>query len=176
MNSLIPQPQNTNFLQKTKFAITFPRISNTTFFCQEVNLPGVSLSELPQTTPFVDLYKPGNKIKYETLSIKFIVDEDLRSWMEIHDWIKGMTFPNDFQQYNNLKTLSSVSIATKYPQYADGTLTILSNMNNPKMSIEFADLFPVSLSSIDFTSMDESTTTITATCSFRFAFYNVVRK
>jgi len=80
MPQLVPQPQNTNFLQSTKFVLTFPRISNTQFFCQEVNLPGVSTSEIPQTTPFVDLYRPGDKLVYEPLNVTFIVNEDMSSW------------------------------------------------------------------------------------------------
>lgn len=175
MSALITQPQNTNFLQTTKFILTFPRISNTQYFCQQVNMPGVSLTELPQQTPFIELYKPGNKMQYELFNVTFIVDEELRAWMELHDWIKGLTFPNNFDQYQNLRNLSPVAQSSPAPQYADGQLTILSSLNNPKLTLQFVDMFPTTLSSIIFSSTDENTTTITADCSFRFSYFNVTR-
>ena len=33
--------------------------------------------------------------------------------------------------------------------YADATLTILSNKNNPLVEVRFSDLFPVSLSALE---------------------------
>ena len=174
MSGLITQPENTNFLQTTKFILTFPRISNTQYFCQQVNMPGVSLTELPQQTPFIELYKPGNKMQYELFNVTFIVDEELRAWIQLHDWIKALTFPNDFDQYKNLKNLSPVATGPS-PQYADGTLTIISSLNNPKISLQFVDMFPTTLSSIMFNTTDENTTTITADCSFRFSYFNVTR-
>jgi len=175
MAGLINQPQNTNFLQTTKFVLTFPRVSNTQYFCQNVNMPGVSLQELAQPTPFVKLYKPGNIIEYEQFNITFIVDEELRSWLELHDWIKGLTFPNNFDQYNNLRNLSPVAQKSPSPQYSDASLTILSSLNNPKITLQFVDAFPTTLSSIIFNTTDENTTTITADCSFRFSYFNVTR-
>lgn len=175
MAQLLAPPQNTNFLQTTKFILTFPRINNTQYFCQQVNMPGVSLTELPQNNPFIDLYKPGNKMAYENFNITFIVDEELRSWMELHDWIKGITFPNEFDQYQGLKNLHPVAKDSPAPQYADGQLTILSSLNNPRIRLDFIDMFPTTLSSIIFSSTDDKTTTITADCSFRFSYFNVTR-
>ena len=173
MPQLIPQPQNTNFLQSTKFVLTFPRISNTQYFCQEVNLPGVSTSEIVRPTPFVDLYIPGDKLVYEPLNITFIVDEDMNSWLEIHNWLRGMTFPTDFEEYRNLKNLSPVSRNSPRPQYSDGILTVLTALNNPKLSVKFTDVFPVSLSAIQFNTTDADTPTMTATATFRYSWYDV---
>ena len=173
MPQLISQPQNTNFLQSTRFVLAFPRISNTQYFCQEVNLPGVSMNEAIQPTPFVDLPIPGNKLIYEPLNITFIVDEELQSWIEIHDWLRAMTFPTNFGEYENLKNLSSVSYYAPKPQYSDGVLNVLSALNNLKTTIHFTDIFPTSLSAIQFNSTDTDTPTITATASFRYSWYDI---
>ena len=58
MTVLNRNPQNTNPLQPTKFLLTFPDISDTMFFCQKVNIPGVSVPENPRQIPNVDLYTP----------------------------------------------------------------------------------------------------------------------
>ena len=173
MTQLIASPQNTNFLQSTKFVLTFPRISTTQYFCQEINLPGISISEVVQPTPFVDLSRPGDKLKYEALNITFIVDEALESWSSIHDWLRGMAFPTNFDEYKNLKNLNPIATYSSSPQYTDGTLNVLSGLNNVKFSIDFVDIFPISLSSIQFNSTAIDTPTITATATFKYSWYNI---
>ena len=91
-------PSNPNLLQQNKFVLNFGRAPSIQFFCQSVSVPGISLSEVPQFTPFVDVYVPGEKAIYDLLNVTFIVDEELQAWKEIHDWIRGMTFPTDFKE------------------------------------------------------------------------------
>lgn len=174
-HSLQRTPQNTNYLQPTKFLLTFARALNAQYFCQSVNLPGISINELPQPTPLAPLYVPGNKINYEHFTMTFIVDEELRAWTDIHDWIKGMSFPNSPTQYNQLNQQGRAATQAPQPQYADGILHIHSGLNNPNITIHFADMFPVSLSTIDFTTTDDNSTTMTATATFRFAYFDIKR-
>lgn len=172
MSALDRNPQNQNLLHPNKFQLNFSRLPNTQFFCQTVGLPGVSMSEVMRTTPFVDLYSPGEKIIYDLLNVTFIVDEDLQTWLEIHNWIRGMTFPTDFKEYQQLATLSKFSNPVK-PQYSDCTLTLLTSANNPNYRVQFYDVFPTTLSSIMFSSTDTPDTTMTADVTFRFAYYNI---
>jgi hypothetical protein len=169
------QPQNINLLQQTKFILAFARIPNSQYFCQEVNLPGISISETLQTTPFIDIHRPGDKMTYDTLDISFIVNEDLSSWTDIHDWIRGMAFPDNFDEYSNLKNLSPFISNQKAPQYCDASLQIQTALNNRKFLIEFSDLYPISLSGINFTTTDDNNSTVTARASFRFTQYKLKR-
>lgn len=171
-------PQNTDLLQSTKFRITFNYLPGMTFFCQSVNFPGVSIAEIPRETPFVNLYVPGEKLIYDTLNITFLVDEGMRSWIEIHDWMRGLTFPTEFEEYARLlqrgqlipRTTSIVSKTT--PQYSDAVVTIYSNKNNPKFRVKFVDLFPTSLSSIIFNTQDTAENIVVADATFRYSYYN----
>jgi hypothetical protein len=170
-------PVNKDLLQSTKFRLNFDMIKDTTYYCQSVNLPGVSLSEVPRATPFIDLYVPGEKLVYDVLSISFLVDEDLVSWLRIHDWIRAMTFPVEFQEYANLKRMNSYA-ANKAangggPQYSDAIVTVYTNKNNPNIRIKFKDLFPTSLDSVQFNATDSAENIITATATFRFSYYNI---
>ena len=102
MTILTRNPENTDLLQSTKFRLTFDRLPGVTYFCQVANFPGVSLTEVIRPTPFVDLYVPGEKLIYDTFNITFYIDEDLRTWLELHDWMRGITFPTDFKEYVGL--------------------------------------------------------------------------
>jgi hypothetical protein len=167
----VRQPENTSFLQSTKFALTFRRIPNLVYFLQAVNLPGVSTGEALQPTPFVDLYRPGDKIVYDTLNVTFLVDEDMRSWFELHDWIRGLTFPKSFDEYNRLKKENSDFGKI----YSDATLSITRNSNLPNIRLRFADCFPTNLSTIQFNAMDSADMTLIADATFRFQYYEVER-
>ena len=126
-------PSNPNFLQPNKFQLNFARSPNVQYFCQSLSVPGISMSEVPQMTPFVDIYVPGEKAIYDLLNITFLVDEELKSWVEIHDWIRAMTFPKEFAEYGKLDRLNKYTthMQTKTPQYSDATVTLLSSSNTP---------------------------------------------
>lgn len=166
---------NPNLLQPNKFQLNFARMPNLQYFCQSVNVPGVSLSEVPQNTPFVDLYVPGEKIIYDLLNITFYVDENLETWKEVHDWIRALTFPVEYAEYRNLNNLNKYtrSIQTDRPQYSDGMVTLLTSSNNPKIRFKFHELFPVSLSTFVMSSSDTPENIITADASFRFSYYDI---
>lgn len=179
MTALTRNPSNLDLLQSTKFRLTFDRLPGLTYFCQTANFPGVSLTEVLRNTPFVDLYAPGEKIVYDTFNATFIVDEDLRSWTEVHDWIRGMTFPTSFEEYARLSEQaagSQIGLNTNLkPQYSAATLTLFTNKNNPNFRLKFVDMFPTSLSTIILNTQDTAEVIVTADATFRFAYYNYER-
>jgi len=184
-SALTRQPQNTNLLQVTKYILTLPRINNVQYFCQEANLPGVSIAVISRQTPVVDLWSPGSKLAYNEFEVTFVIDEDLRSWTDIHDWMRGLSGGIDDNEWSNIMRKSAVSAdpttrgsdpnSRPFPQYSDGILTLLTGLNNPKIRIKFAQMFPTELSEIKFDSKLSSDTILTATAKFRFDFFNIER-
>jgi hypothetical protein len=174
-------PSNRDILQSTKFKLNFMRLPGLTFFCQTINLPGVSLTEVMRNTPFVDLYLPGEKLIYDTLNTTMVIDEDLRDWEAIHDWIRAMTFPVEFEEYAKMggqfrdTVLRRGTWGKLPPQYTDASLTIYTNKNNANIRINFKDLFPTTLSGIQFSALDSAENIITCDISFRFSYYNIER-
>lgn len=168
-------PTNPNFLQPNKYQLNFGRSPNVRYFCQSLSVPGISLSEIPQTNPFVDVYVPGEKAIYDLLNITFIVDEELKSWLEIHDWIRAMTFPKDFEEYKQLDRLNkyTTNIPTVKPQYSDATITLLSSSNTPYYNFRFYDVFPTTLSTFVMSATDSPDTVITADATFRYSYFDV---
>ena len=140
MTAFTRNPTNPNFLQPNKFILNFTRAPALRYFCQTVTVPGIATTEIPQTNPFVEIYVPGEKAVYDVLNITFMVDENLESWREIHDWIRAMTFPYSYAEYRSLANLNPYNQKGQ-PQYSDATLTLLSSANNPILDFKFYDFF-----------------------------------
>jgi len=177
MSAINRTPSNPNFLQPNKFQLNFSRLPNIQFFAQMVTVPGISMGEAFHPTPFVDLYAPGDKAIYDLLNVTFYVDESMESWIEIHDWIRGMTFPRDFQDYVNLKNLNSYTKLQppEKVQYSDCILTILSSSNNPVVRFKYYDVFPTTLSTFMMNSTDSPDNPITADATFRYSYFDVIK-
>lgn len=173
MTAITRNPTNPNMLQPNKFTLNFSRLPNVQYFCQGVSIPGIALSEAPQPTPFIDLYVPGEKAVYDILNVTFYVDEEITAWKEVHDWIRAMTFPVDFEEYKQLGRLSKNIGNSKTPQYSDAILTLYSSSNNPLYRFKLKDCFPTTLSAFVMSSTDSPDTIITADASFRFAYYDI---
>ena len=171
MTALTRTPQNTNLLQPTKYLLTFSRIPNVQYFCQAVNLPGVSVGQAPLNFPSVDVYAPGNKLTYNNLMVTFTVDEALQSWTEMYNWFRSFASPNGTTERNRLSSLQNEGKNPPKPWYSDATLTVLSGLNNPLIRIQFYDCFPTSIGDINFDTKSSADTIITCTATFRYQSY-----
>ena len=149
MTALSEQPKNINPLADVQFKFDVAALPNTTFFIQTVNLPGVTLEAAVMATPQLqNLSRHTGIITYETLELTFMVDEYLKNWQEIYEWIVG-----------------------DENKYTSAVLTILSSAMNPTMEIHFKDIFPTSLSGIAFDSTTTDPVYQTGTVSFNYTEY-----
>lgn len=159
MSGLVKKPRNTGLLQPTKYLLNFPEISDSVYFCQNVNLPGVNNVALPHVTPNLDLYVAGTKMQYNEFRMEFLVNEDLSSWLIIHDWIRAIT----------------TDMRDRTKTNGQAILTILSNLNNPKFRVKFMNIFPLSLSDITFDSTQSAENHIVASATFKFDYFDIER-
>jgi hypothetical protein len=140
------------------------------YFCQEVNLPGVSMGQATINTPMLDIYAPGNKLTYSNLSVSFTIDENLVGWKEIYDWFRSMAAPTGFEDRNRLSDLQSKR-TTSPKSYSNATLTILSALNNPLMRVTYYNAFPLSLSDIQFDTKTDANDILTASATFNYDYF-----
>lgn len=168
-NDMSTLTKNINYFIPTGFNFIIDRIPNVNFFCQSVNLPGVNLGTVTINTPFKDYPLAGDKVEFNEFRISFVVDEELKNWIEIYNWIIGLGFPSDFGQYSDLKKSHPNGI------YSDANLFILSSHKNVQHKVVFQNIFPVSLSDIDMNSISSDTTTTIADVSFAYTIYNIER-
>jgi hypothetical protein len=166
MTALTRTPQNTNLLQPTKFILTFDRLGTTQYFCQSVNLPGVSVGQAPINFPSVTVYSPGNQIAYNNFNITFTVDEELKTWQQLYNWFLSFAAPAGTDERNLRSDLQNEYKKQNKKEYSDATLTILSALNNPILRVQFTNMFPVSLSDIQFDTKLSADDIVTADVTF----------
>ena len=82
------QPTNLNYLQPVNFELQINKLPKTRFFCVGVTLPAIALSETTQGVPLaIPIYYPGDKLTFDPLGVRFIVDEDMTNYQEIYNWL-----------------------------------------------------------------------------------------
>jgi hypothetical protein len=169
------QITNRNFLSPVGFKFTLAKNPKVAFFCNSAKIPEISLGTEPQPTYLKNIDVPGDIITYGDFSLRFLVDEDLVNYMEIHKWITGIGFPETADQYADLIT-NEDNIQDPKRAFSDGSLYILDNNYNTNVIVKFKDLFPVSLSSLDFDSTKTDVQYFTAEVNFKYTVYNILDK
>ena len=162
------QPENSSFLQPNKFTFSFPTLPFLKYFCQTVNIPGVSTSPVTVDNPFSNTYRHGDKLMYDQMNLSVIVDEDIRVWEETYNWLVALTKPQSFTQYIRYHN-------KKEMVYHDAILTINTNANNPNIRFKFTNLHPISLGGVNFNVSDNANTTLTADIIFRYDYFELLR-
>lgn len=171
-NLTCPFPSNINPLSPNGFMFNISKLPDVNFFCQSINLPGLNLPSIAQGTPFSDAEIPGDKLTYDTLDLQFLVDEQMLNYTSIHNWITALGFPQSYDQYINFISADQKNKTNELMQnYSDGVLQILNNSNNPSKTIQFRDLFPVSLSALTFLSTSDDVQYLVGNVSFKFTYY-----
>jgi len=158
-------PLNKNFLTQVGFQFSIKKLPNVNFFVQSVNLPGVEMGNPYQDTPFINIPIPGDHVKYNDLTVTFKVDEDLSNYIQISDWILGLSFPDRFDQYKQLKEKNQ---GTGEGLLSDASLILTTSARNPSMEVQFLDVFPRSLTDLLFSSQDATLEYISATVTFKY--------
>ena len=189
-NSYTRQPTKFDYAEPTKFKFTIIKLPKVEFFVTTANLPGISLGVAEQITPLKDIPLPGDRLQYDTLNIQFLVDENLENYREIHGWLTGVGFPKNYEQFQTLqgastdrfpstqntgtsKEIGEIKKATQDDGglYSDATLMILTSKNNANLEVRFRNIYPTSLSGLDYNQQAADVDYLTATVTFEYAIY-----
>jgi hypothetical protein len=167
-----PVPENTNPLSPNGFRFTIEKLPEVEYFCQEINIPGITLGEPIFATPFRSIPVPGDMLTYDTLNLKFLVSADMENYISIYNWIVALGFPESYDQYVNYISASQLgSLGELAKNYSIGTMQILTNTNTPLRTMTIYDLFPVSLGSLTFLSTNQDVQYLVGDATFRFSYY-----
>ena len=167
------QIQNRNFLSPVGFKFTLARYPKVSFFVTSARLPEITLGTAIQPSYLKDLDVPGEKLIYGDFNLRFYVDESMENYMTVHNWLTGLGFPETAQQYRNLIT-NDDGITDPKEAFSDGTLRILNSNYRDTALVKFKDLFPISLSSLEFESSDTDINYFTAEVTFKYTVYNIL--
>ena len=164
---------NRNFLSPVGFKFTLSKEPKVAFFCNSAQIPEISLGTAIQPSYLKDVDVPGDKVSYGDLTIRFVVDENLENYMAIHNWITGLGFPETTQDYKDAIT-NPEGLRDPNEVFSDGSLRILNSNYNEIAVIKFKDLFPISLSSLEFDASVPDVDYLTADVSFKYTVYNIL--
>lgn len=155
-----------NFLSPTGFRFNVKRLPNISFFVQSINVPGVSMNPDETPTPFTTMFRLGDRLLYDDLTLTIRSDENLEAFIEIHSWMVAGTKAGGFTAYENVKDSDD-------GLYSDGTLMVLNSKKNSNKMFTFRDMFPTLLTSIamDTTATDISYATFDVT--FKYNTYTI---
>ena len=170
------QIKNRNFLSPTGFKFIMDKAPKVSFFGNQVNIPQMTLGVAVQPTYLRDIPLPGDKIQFEDLTLRFLVDEDLSNYMEIFSWIRALGFPESLEEiYDWQKKDFDIKQPDKSQEsfYSDATLEILTSSQNPNFKVKFQGMFPTSLSTLEFDATDEDISYLTADVTFKYTMFNI---
>ena len=174
------QIANRNYMSPLGFKLVLTKTPKVDFLCQSANIPSISMGTAIQPSYLKDIPVPGDKVLYDDLNVRFLVDEKMENYLAIHKWITGLGYPESLGQYSQLKTDDNrtdrrVSDAADplYFQYSDATLQVLNSNYKPSVLINFKDAFPVSLSTLDFDVTTRDYNYFTAEVTLKYTIYNI---
>jgi hypothetical protein len=168
MSAISSQPLNKNFLSPIGFIFNINRLTHVNYFCVAASIPGITLGALEFDTPFVKIPMPGDKLTYEPLNVRFKIDEDLKNYSEIFNWMVGLGYPESFEQrYPQFRTPSTTN------EYSDASLIVLATNNKPVLEIKFKDVFPIALSSLEFNTEQTTVEYLGAETTFAYKSYSL---
>ena len=166
------QLTNRNFLSPIGFLFILDKARKVSFLCQKAEIPTVELGqvEIP-TRGMVPIPVEGN-MRYSEFSMEFIVDEDLRNYMQIHNWMRALGTPQEFKE-RRVWLNKYADSPSEDPRFSDATLQVLNNNNQANFDVVFKDMFPVSLSSLPFDVTGGDNDYFTSTATFRYTLYEI---
>lgn len=167
------QLTNKNFLSPIGFLFVLEKATKTSFLCQKAEIPDLTLGQVSiPTRGMVPIPVEGN-ISYGNLNLEFIVDEDLRNYMEIHNWLRALGTPQDMKERRDWYNTYAKGSAEKDARFSDATLQVLNNNNIVNFDVVFKNLFPVSLSTIPFDVTGSDNEFFTASATFEYMLYEI---
>lgn len=157
---------NTNALESSKFLMVTHNLPYLNFFSQSALLPSVAATEVPFETPLSTVYFAGDKLQYEPISISFLIDEDMKVWEELYNWMKGYAFPHSEKEYSDQK---------KRGIYSDMSLIFLKNSFASNLVMRFYNCWPTFLGPVQFTSTDSGPGILQTDVTIRYDTFKIIR-
>ena len=173
---------NLNFLTPSQFVFTMQRLEGVAFTCQTANIPNISMSSSMQMTRMKDTPLPGDTLVFGDMLITFLIDENMINFKALQDWMVQITADLDTNDYNayinrqaEFPTARSATLKPIAPTMTDATMSITDSNNKVNIEVRFKDLFPTSLEAIQFDITDTTMPYLTASASFAFSYYEIVK-
>ena len=166
------QIQNRNFLSGVAFKFSLTKFPKVDFFSNSARIPELNLELTRQPSYLKNIDVPGERLTFGDLTLKFLVDENMENYISVYNWLKGLGFPETTKEFKDLTTDKDGQRDSK-EAFCDGTLRILNSNYREVAQVKFRDLFPTSLTSLDFDATNTDVQYFTAEATFKYTIYNL---
>jgi hypothetical protein len=121
------------------------------------------------TTEFTTRFRnlpiiPGGGVTFGDFTVQFIVDEDLKNYYSIHKWMRQNGRADDDAD------------TPEKEEYSNAQLHIVTSSYNPAFIVSFENIFPVSLSGLEFNATMTDVEYITAEVTFKHQRFFILNK
>ena len=173
--------ENRNFLSPVGFKLSIDKIRGVDFFCQSASIPAIGLGSADTYTRFNKIAQPGDELQYDELQLSFLIDENLKNWYQVHDWMREIATPKSSKEFqykrgeiaSNNKNTKPSDLANVSNQWrSDCSLFILSSNYQPVAEFIFRDAWPTSLSTLTFDTSVQDLQYFTAQITLSYTHYD----
>ena len=172
-SKLKTQPDNLSYLSPSGFSFIINKLPNVNYFCQGVTLPGISINAVPVATAFTNIPFPGDRVEFQDLLIRFIIDEEMNNYQEIYNWMRGLGFPESHEEYVEVQKSDPKNPGPDSGIVSDAELLVLTGGKTPQIKFSFKDAFPLQLSSVNFDTNVEDIQYLQADVTFAYRSYTI---
>ena len=166
------QIENRNFLTGVAFKFNLTKLPKVDFFSNSTRIPELNLELTRQPSYLKNIDVPGERLTFGDLTLRFLVDENMENYLSVYNWLTGLGFPETTKEFKELTTDKD---GQKDPKeaFCDGSLRILNSNYREVGKVKFLDLFPTSLTSLDFDATNTDIQYFTAEATFKYTIYNL---
>lgn len=176
--------ENRNFLSPIGFQFKIAKMASVEFFCQAASIPAISMGTANQTTRVNTVYHPGDELYYEPLFLKFLIDENMKNYYQVHDWIRKCTTPYSPEEFTFHDENNENDRTPFYPRdrlgippwlnqwKSDCSLVVLSSNYRPVAEFVFKNSFPISLTTVNFDATVPDIQYFSAECTLRYDYFD----
>ena len=167
------QIANRNFLSGVGFKFNLTKFPKVDFFSNSARIPELNLELTTQASYLKNIDVPGERLSYGDFTLRFLVDENMENYQSIYDWLTGLGFPETTKEFAEIIKDKDGQRDPK-EAFCDGTLSILNSNYREVGKVKFNDLFPISLTSLEFDATNTDVQFFTAEATFKYTLYKLV--
>ena len=166
------QVGNRNFLSGVAFKFNLTKFPKVDFFSNSAIIPLLNLELARQPSYLKNIDVPGERLTYGDFTLRFLVDENMENYLAVYNWLTGLGFPETTKEFADIIKDSDGQTDPK-EAFCDGTLRILNSNYREVAKVKFNDLFPISLTSLDFDATNTDVQFFTAEATFKYTLYKL---
>ena len=167
------QVANRNFLSGVGFKFSLTKFPKVDFFSNSARIPELNLELTTQASYLKNIDIPGERLNYGDFTLRFLVDENMENYQAIYSWLTGLGFPETTKEFAEIIKDPDGQRDPK-EAFCDGTLSILNSNYREVGKVKFNDLFPISLTSLEFDATNTDVQYFTAEATFKYTLYKLV--